>query len=342
MPFSHLSERAGGIVWRLLNAAVLFAGFGAWLRTGLPHMLSGRERAIAFLLILPLALGSLNNAQPNPLVIGLLLAAAALIAREHWTAAAACVMLATALKAYPLALGLLLAAAYPRRFAPRLFAALLVGLAIPLVCQRWEYVWSQYVQWLHRLGNNDRKSWPAHMAYRDLWLLLRICHLRISPGFYTGIQLATAAGAAALCVAARLRGLDRRQVLLAAVALGSCWMTLLGPATESSTYILLAPVLAWAVLSATRRPWQAWGAGGAAQPWPAAVCWMPAAAWWLFMACTLAGLGPWTNRVHALGLHPLAALLLTAGCVVVTLRALAAAGPGAAAGAGTPPPARAA
>ncbi len=342
VPFSHLSERAGGIVWRLLNAAVLFAGFGAWLRTGLPHMLSGRERAIAFLLILPLALGSLNNAQPNPLVIGLLLAAAALIAREHWTAAAACVMLATALKAYPLALGLLLAAAYPRRFAPRLFAALLVGLAIPLVCQRWEYVWSQYVQWLHRLGNNDRKSWPAHMAYRDLWLLLRICHLRISPGFYTGIQLATAAGAAALCVAARLRGLDRRQVLLAAVALGSCWMTLLGPATESSTYILLAPVLAWAVLSATRRPWQAWGAGGAAQPWPAAVCWMPAAAWWLFMACTLAGLGPWTNRVHALGLHPLAALLLTAGCVVVTLRALAAAGPGAAAGAGTPPPARAA
>ena len=119
----------------------------------------------------------------------------------------------------------------------------------------------------------------------------------------------------------------RLLIFLAALALGTCWMTLVGPATESCTYILLAPVLAWAVLSATRQPWRSWGAG-TAEPWPMAVRWMPAAAWWLFLACVLAGLGPWTNRVHALGLHPLAALLLTMSCVVAILRAAAAAGPG--------------
>jgi hypothetical protein len=340
VPFAHLSESGGGVVWRLLNAAVLLGGFAAWLRA-LPRTPSVREKAMAFLLILPLALGSLNNGQPNPLVIGLLLWAAALVVREHWSWAAVCVMLATALKAYPLAVGLLVAAAYPRRFAPRLVLALLAGLAIPLVCQRWEYVSSQYALWFCKLGDNDRKAWPAHMAYRDLWLLLRVCHLHIAPLAYTGIQAATAAGAAALCVAARWRGGDRRQVLLAAVALGTCWMTLLGPATESCTYVLLAPVLAWAVLNATRWPWRSWEVGGGAGPWPAAVRWMPAAAWWLFLACVLAGLGPWTNRVHALGLHPLAALLLTVGCVVVILRA-AAARPGVVAGAEGPPPARAA
>ncbi len=113
-------------------------------------------------------------------------------------------------------------------------------------------------------------------------------------------------------------------------------MTLVGPATESATYVLLAPVLAWAVLSAARWPWERWGAAAADRPWPAAVRWMPATAWWLFLACVLAGLLPWTNRVHALGLHPLAALLLTAACAVVICRS-AAAGPGAETGLGMAP-----
>ena len=41
---------------------------------------------------------------------------------------------------------------------------------------------------------------------------------------------------------------DQRELLTAVVALAACWMMLLGPATESCTYILLAPTLAWAVL----------------------------------------------------------------------------------------------
>jgi hypothetical protein len=342
VPFGHLPVRGGGVLWRLLNAAVLLSGFAAWLRAGVPGVRSSRAWAMAFLLILPLALGSLNNGQPNPLVIGLLLWAVALVLRDRWTAAAACVALATVWKAYPLAVGLLLAAAYPRRFGPRLVLALAVGAALPFLCQRWGYVASQYAQWVRKLTtDNNRKGWPLHLAYRDLWLLLRVCHLRLPVRAYQVLQFGTAAAAAALVVAGRLRGWDRRQATLAVLALGTCWMTLLGPATESSTYVLLAPVLAWAVLSATRQPWARWGAAVAEQSWPAAVRWMPAAAWWLFLAGVLAGLAPWTNRVHALGLHPLAALLLTAACTVAIFRS-AAAGTGTAAGAGVRPPARAA
>jgi hypothetical protein len=130
----------------------------------------------------------------------------------------------------------------------------------------------------------------------------------------------------------------------------------------------VAPVLAWAVLTALPAFWQRWGVtSGSAQAWPAAVRWLPAISWGLFLLTVLAGLFPgppgppdparhplravadavrhgWvpaTNQVHALGLHPLAALLLTAGYGVVILRALWPAGP-AVAVAEAAPPARAA
>jgi hypothetical protein len=369
VPFSYLPEGVGGVVWRLLNAGVLLGGFACWLRAAAPRTTTPREQAALFLLMLPLSLGSLNNGQPNPLVIGLLLLAVAAIGRSRWNSAAVLVMLAIALKVYPIAVGLLLVAAYPRRFAPRLLLAVLAGLAVPLLCQRWDYVQEQYSLWFGRLGGDDRKTWPWHMAYRDLWLLLRVLGIRISPLTYTGLQVLAAAGAALLCVAGRQRGWDRPRLLLAVLALGSCWMTLLGPATESSTYALLAPVLAWAVLEATRAPWENWAISPAGHtPWPWATRWMPAAAWWLFVLTVLAGLPPGappsadpslhplavvaqavrqghfpaTNQVHALGLHPLAALLLTVAYLVGILRALLRAGPTAMPAAGAPPPAQAA
>jgi hypothetical protein len=391
IPFAHLPEGLGGAVWRLLNAAFLLGGFGWWVlstasdrtlgtlarsasdRTprgrrsrilGAGLVLSGHQLAVAFVLLLPLSVGSLNNGQPNPLVVGLLLIAAAAANRDRWWLAAMCVMLATSWKVYPLAIGLLMVAAYPRRFGPRLAVALAAGLLLPFFCQRWGYVVEQYRLWFARLGGDDRKDWPAHMAYRDLWLLLQVWNLHISARSYTLLQLATAGGVALFCIVARQRGLPRHDVLLAVIVLGCCWMTLLGPATESSTYVLLAPVLAWAVLESA---WQAREGSEAAQTrWPARLRWLPGAAWWTFLLAVLAGMSPGsprtsppglhplrvvadallgghfpsTNQIHALGLHPLAALLLTAGCLLAMLRTLAAAPRGVAAP--PAPPARAA
>jgi hypothetical protein len=324
VPFHHLPLRLGGVVWRLLNAAALLGGFAWWLRTA-PVRRTARQQGILFLLMLPLSLGSLNNGQPNPLIIGLLLAALAAIERERWSLAAGFVALATALKVYPLAVGLLLVAVYPLRFAPRLLLALVLVFLLPFVCQHGEYVRGQYASWLHRLGADQRHDWPLHMAYRDLWLLIRAWHLPLTPRTYLGIQLGSAAGCAVLCVAARLRGLPRREVLGLILALGTCWMMLCGPATESSTYVLLAPALSWAVLGAFGDRW----------PWPLRM--LVGSSFVLLLLSVLAGLHPSVKELHALGPHPLGALLLTIASVAMAVRALMAIRPAFSTGAAETP-----
>jgi hypothetical protein len=307
VPFHHLPIRLGGVVWRLLNAVALLGGFALWLRAA-PGERTPRQQAILFLLLAPLSLSSLNNGQPNPLIIGLLLAALAAVDREHWSLAAALVALATAVKVYPLAIGLLLAAVYPRRFTPRLLASLALAAILPFACQHSDYVVAQYSQWLQRLGKDHRWYWPPHMAYRDLWLLIRLFHVPLTPRGYVGVQFASAAGCAILCLVLRLRGWHRRDVLTAILVLGTCWMTLCGPATESSTYMLLAPALAWTVYRAESERWS----------WP--LGWMTRMAFILFMVCVVRGLWPGVNRIHALGLQPQAAILLSLAYLAVLMR----------------------
>src|SRR5204863_5778587 len=113
------------------------------------------------------------NGQSNPLVAGLLLAAVAGVAERRWNLAAVCVTAAVLFKGYPLAIGLLLAAVYPRRFAPRLAVALALGALLPFLLQRPEYVAAEYGSWLRLLGADDRMDAPASHAYRDLWALCR-------------------------------------------------------------------------------------------------------------------------------------------------------------------------
>jgi hypothetical protein len=99
-------------------------------------------------------------------------------------------------------------------------------------------------------------------------------------------------------------------------------MTLLGPATESSTYVLLAPALAWALVDARRAPW------------PAGLRRLPDAAAALLLVGVLAGALPATRQVHAWGPQPLGALLLFAGYAGTYALALAARPPAAAGPAG--------
>jgi hypothetical protein len=314
-PFDRLPDSVGSVLWRLLNAGVLLGGLAAWLRSPLPWQLDARQRALIYLLVLPLAAISLNNGQTNPLVIGFLLLTIALASAGHWTRAAICTALATALKVYPVTLGLLLAAAYPRRFAGRLLVALAVVAVLPFLFQRQAYVTGQYGEWMRALLEDDRKMWPLHMAYRDLWLVFRVIGVPLSPQAYQVVQVVSGGLCAAVCVAGRWRGWEPARVLMAVLTLGTCWMTLCGPATESSTYVLLAPALAWSLLA--RR----------VEHWPQPVRWLPDVAGGLLLIGLLAGLTRSTAVVHSLGVQPLAALLLFAAYLAVHTRAL---GPGAA------------
>jgi hypothetical protein len=310
VPFELLPPRAGGVAWRLLNAGVLLAGLAAWLRSPLPWRPDARQRAILYLVVLLLAAGSLNNAQSNPLVIGFLLLTVAAAGAGQWNRAAGWVALSVALKVYPVTLGLLLGAAYPRRFAGRLLVALAAVVALPFLLQRPSYVAGQYAEWLKVLGEDDRKFWPPHMAYRDLWLLFRVAAVPVGPRGYQAIQALSGVACAAICVAGRLRNWEPARVLTAVLVLGTCWMTLCGPATESSTYVLLAPALAWGMLAAR------------AEKWTGLVRWLPGAAAGLLLVSFLAGVSPRARDLHALGPQPLAALLLFAAHGTVFLKGL--------------------
>ena len=149
------------------------------------------------------------------------------------------------------------------------------------------------------------------MAYHDLWQLIRLSQAPLTPLGYRIVQLVAAAGCAALCLALRRRGRPRREVVAAILMLGTCWMTLCGPATESSTYVLLAPALAWAVHA------------GESERWPRLLVWMTRLACLLFGFCVIRGLWPGVNRIHGLGLQPLGAVLLCLVYGTVFAQALA-------------------
>jgi hypothetical protein len=306
IPFSLLPETAGGVLWRLLNAGVFLGALGWWGLAVLPRPLTQAQMAGLFLLVVPLSIGSLNNGQSNALVLGLLLAATAAVARGRDNLAAASVALVSLFKVYPLAVGLLLALVAGRRFASRLGVALLCGLALPFLLQHPAYVLSQYEGWYQHLLAADRQSLPPELWYRDLRLLCHTWHVPLGITAYLVVELAAGVAFAVICRVGRAIGRGPRLQLTTLLALGCCWMTLFGPATESSTYILLAPSLAWAVMEAWLLPRSFAIRAGLL------------ASYGLFVVTLAAVWFPGGGRAfHALGPHPLAALLFLI-CVLGT------------------------
>lgn len=304
IPFGSLPLGAGEVSWRLANGVIYLGALAWWLRAACPFALSRSQRAALFLLIIPLSGGSLNNGQCNPLVIGLLLATMASVATERWNLAGGCVALACFFKLYPLAIGLLLAVSYPRRFAPRFALALALGFFLPFWLQRSEYVLDQYVNWIQHLLTYDRGAMPLRLQYSDFRLVCRVWLWPIGPVLYLCVQLLTAAGIAVLCVAARWTAWLRRRQLSLLLGLGCCWMLLFGPATESCTHILLAPSLALALVENGRGDGSPslrslWLIGYAMMAVAGVSCWFPNGA-----------------ILHDLAIQPLAVLLIFTGLVL--------------------------
>lgn len=249
-PLSLLPDRAGTILWRLINVVVFCAGLAWWFRAVLAVQAERRtwvsaQAAILFLLVFPLAIGNINNGQSNALVVGLILATLAAVRETRWSIASACMAIACLFKVYPIAAGLLLVVLYPRRFGLRLAAALAIGLALPFCFQDPSYVAEQYMSWLAHMRSDDRQAWPIASTYRDLRLVFRVWLTPISATIYVLIQLTVATGIAAiLFLRGRAKGSPAdRETLMLVLSLACCWMTVFGSATESCTYIFLAPAL---------------------------------------------------------------------------------------------------
>jgi hypothetical protein len=300
VPFSLLPDGVGAALWRLLNAGVYLAALSWWVRALLPSSLTSAQRAMLFLLVVPLSIGSLNNGQSNALLVGLLLAGSAAVRADRWNLGAGCVAGACLLKVYPIALALLLGLLFPRRFAGRFVLALALGLLLPFGLQQANYVVDQYGSWLAHFETYDRQCLIVELWYRDLRLYLYGWSGPLSPRTYTMIQMLSGALIALICVGVQRAGWRREQLLILVLGLTCFWMTVLGPATESCTYILLAPSLAWALLDAWRTRRRDPG-----------VLFL-LVSFSLFLACLIAVWFPGARAFHALGMQPLAGLLFLA------------------------------
>jgi hypothetical protein len=304
IPFSYLPDGIGGVLWRGLNAAAFLTALAAWC--GLAGLRS--RQAWVVLLVVPLALQSLNNGQANPLVLGLVLGAAVVAATGRWTAAAALLAGAVLFKGYPIALALLVGIVAPGRLLPRLVLAIGVGLALPYLLGPADYVTAQYRGWWERVGGDDRTAWPLYLGYQDFHLLLRVAGVQLPLETYRIVQAAAGAALAALIAWQRWRGVPTNLLLQHAASAGCCWMALFGPATETSTLILIAPLLAQAVLPEVGRPRWVWGLG--------------LASYALFLTAVVVLAFP--HAIHrpviATGIQPLAVLLLTVAVLADVVR----------------------
>lgn len=308
VPFSILPDRAGNIVWRLVNLAVFAAALGWWAKRVLAPQPSRKQLALLFLLVLPLSIGNINNAQSNPLVLGFLLAAVAVATESRWNLCSVFIAGAVLFKLYPIAVGLLLVAIYPRQLGVRMTLAILAGLALPFLLQKPAYVAEQYRIWFDYLVAEDRQMLPLAATYRDVRLLFRALSTPLSAHAYLLLQLGTAAGAALVCLWGRWAGWAQPRLLTLLTGLGCIWMTVFGVATESCTYMLVAPTAAWALMQARlgNRGWLVQALVGVG--------------FGLFLIAQVANWFRGVADFHALGIQPFAGLLLLLGLLAAEVR----------------------
>ena len=247
--YSFLPMWPGQILWLLTNVVLLVGGTYAVMRESVFFIRSDRGRALVLLLLLPLTLASLDVAQANAALIGLLLVAIALAIRGRWTLCVIAVCIAAYLKIYPLALGLLLCLYRPRKVPWRLVLALLAFGILSLLLQNPHYVMTQYHAWIATRTADDRRVDSMTHAPLDLWyLLVRLGHLPISERAYVAFQVLSGGAIGVFCLVSARWPPERR--LAGIFLLCSCWMTLVGPATESYTYAILAPAVSLGMVAA--------------------------------------------------------------------------------------------
>jgi Glycosyltransferase family 87 len=304
-PFAYLPSACGIVLWQLLNVAALVGGLAALLQTIFPSSVR-RYAAIVYLLIIPLALGNLDIGHSNPLLIGLLMLAVAAARVQRWSCAALCVAMATALKIYPVALGLLICVIAPRPFGWRLLIALLLVAVAPFLFQHWSYVFDQYRAWISTRSADNRLNYPIKYASLDLWFLIHwIGHLPLLPFLYTLLQVGSGGAVAVFCIWGKWKDWVIERMLIGLFCLSLIWMMLLGPATESYTYVLLAPALSLVlvhVFTETRSTWLQ--------------VWVLAAFSLQLIAMARTSFLPGFKPLWILSAQPLSALLFLGACLV--------------------------
>lgn len=246
-PLTLLPDSASAVAWKLLNCGVFALGLGAWARRLIPEKLNRLEVASLFLLALPLSLHSMYNSQANLMMLGSALLGLAAAAEGRWNRAAAWLAWATLIKGYPLALAMLVAGLYPRQFALRYLAAMGLGLLLPFLTKNPELVQAQYASWMAHLLDSTA---IMRERMRSIDQLFVIYARPLDPAAFAVVEAAAGAAVFGLCLWFARQTTDARARFTRIFELFALWVVLFGPATESCTYVVAGPVIAWRLVEA--------------------------------------------------------------------------------------------
>ncbi|QEL13926.1 glycosyltransferase family 87 protein [Limnoglobus roseus] len=249
-PLSLLPPKTAAILWRLFGVALYVTGLLKLLRQAPVEAATSRQLGLLAFLAALLIIPSFNNGQVNVAIIGSLLHATADFRRGHLWRAAAWIAFASFFKIYPLALGLLFCVVAPR-FLVRLVPTIVVAALLPFACQQSDYVAAMHnrlVEFLELEGHFrailTRAPWD--------WTIIARVWFDVQISKDTSQLVSAAAGLTFAVVVGFARWRRPEAAIGTAFSLGCIWMTLFGPATENSTYTLLAPAAALLMLN---RPW---------------------------------------------------------------------------------------
>jgi hypothetical protein len=228
---------------------LLFYALQVFYREVLPAA-SWPQRAEGQFLLLVLfgTVRSVWSGQSNALLVAMVLLATAEMQRGRWWRGALWLAAPVHIKVWPVVAGGLFAAQSPRRLAGRLVLCI-AGLGmIPFLTQSPAAVVEQYAGFYRCLA--ERQMGGVRFAgYRDAWNIWEQVHRPVNARAYMMLQVAAGLAVLGWCLWQRRRGLPLRQLAIYTIAAWSVWQLLFGPGTERITYILIAPALAWGVLT---------------------------------------------------------------------------------------------
>jgi len=332
------SVRVAALLWLWMGAAAFFAGFVYWMRTSMPVARDRHYQGLLVLLATPLLIGNFNTLQTNPVCLACMMVIVPATLRKQWLLAAVCIAVATSLKVYPLAIALVLLVLFPRR----LWLATLVGLLfaglLPFVLGETEYVVRCYREWVVGVMNDDRSVRPLAVSYRDVALLWRDYAGYFDQVSYQFLQFIGALGVGAAADGLRWGGKPAGGMVLRSsqghasaggmvlpssqghasgdstqkseqakchflLGLVLCWVMLLGPSTESATYMMMGPLAAWMILE------------GCVGKWRMTTQALAGMGYGILVVTALVGTTPKGREFMTMGWQPVAAAFLLAGLV---------------------------
>ncbi len=249
-PFAALPTKLGNVLWNLLNVGVMLLAVRQLVRYLLPGDWSYRREGLLLSLCLIATIRPVWSSQSHPLTAAMVFLATAAIVRQYWWRAAFFFSLAIYIKLAPVAIAMLFVGLYPKRFGVPLLCMMVAFALMPFLTAPPEYVLTQYQGWYEHITGTHARRWSS---FRDAWMLWELTGTAVHLTAYRVLQTTAGLGIAGWCLLQHRRGHSLASLATLTLSMGGAYILVFGPAVEFVQYVILGPLLGWAVLDCFSR-----------------------------------------------------------------------------------------